>query len=200
MGNKRRMWILGGAFIGTSAFVYFLFLAAWLNFFLFIGLIVWVRLLIGLVALTSGGYNIREYFTNKDATCKVTANENRKSIFDRLKKVTQNQKFLFALGGIILLAFAVNLVELVCSAGLPAVYTQVIALSDLPRWEYYLLLLLYIFVFMLDDMIVFVVSMITLQITGLTTKYTRYSFLIGGILMLVLGALLILKPEVLMFG
>jgi len=73
-------------------------------------------------------------------------------------------------------------------------------LSDLPRWEYYLLLLLYIFVFMLDDMIVFVVSMITLQITGLTTKYTRYSFLIGGILMLVLGALLILKPEVLMFG
>ncbi|OGL93890.1 hypothetical protein A2239_00185 [Candidatus Uhrbacteria bacterium RIFOXYA2_FULL_40_9] len=200
MGNKRRMWILGGAFIGTSAFVYFLFLAAWLNFFLFIGLIVWVRLLIGLVALTSGGYNIREYFTNKDATCKVTANENRKSIFDRLKKVTQNQKFLFALGGIILLAFAVNLVELVCSAGLPAVYTQVLALSDLPRWEYYLLLLLYIFVFMLDDMIVFVVSMITLQITGLTTKYTRYSFLIGGILMLVLGALLILKPEVLMFG
>ena len=200
MANKRRMWILGSAFIAASAFVYFLFLSAWLNFFLFIGFILWVRLIIGIVALISGGYNIREYFVNKEAVCKVTNNEKRKNIFDRLKKVTQNKRFILALGGIILLAFAVNLVELVCSAGLPAVYTQILALSDLPSWQHYLYLLLYIFVFMLDDLFVFIISMITLQITGITTKYTRWSYLIGGVLMLILGALLILKPEILLFG
>jgi hypothetical protein len=53
---------------------------------------------------------------------------------------------------------------------------------------------------MLDDLIVFIISMVTLQVTGMTSKYSRFSHLIGGILMLILGALLILRPELLMFG
>ena len=161
---------------------------------------VWVRIVIGAVALASGGYNLREYMRNKDGTCKVTSHENRKKVFDRLRAVAHHQQFWMALIGIVLLAFAVNLVELVCSAGLPAIYTQVLSLNDLPAWQYYGYLLLYIFFFMLDDLIVFIVSMATLHVTGITSKYSRYSHLIGGILMLVLGALLILRPELLMFG
>jgi threonine/homoserine/homoserine lactone efflux protein len=80
------------------------------------------------------------------------------------------------------------------------VYTQVLTMSDLPTWQYYGYLLLYILFFMIDDLFVFVVSMFALQITGVTTKYTRISNMVGGILMLALGAILILKPELLMFG
>jgi hypothetical protein len=98
------------------------------------------------------------------------------------------------------LAFTVNLVELVCSAGLPAIYTQVLALTDLPQWQYYAYLALYILIFMLDDLFVFGVAMMTLKATGVQTKYARYSRLIGGILMLIIGALLLFKPEWLMFG
>ena len=200
MENKRRMWVLGSAFIFASAFVYFLFMSAWLNFFLFIGFIVWIRLIIGGVALASGAYNLREYFTNKEGVCKVTADDGRKKVFTKLKEVTQSKNFWLALGGIIVLAFAVNLVELVCSAGLPAIYTQILTMSDLATWQYYAYLSLYIFIFMLDDLLIFIISMVTLQITGMTTKYTRWSHLIGGILMLILGAILILQPELLMFG
>jgi hypothetical protein len=53
---------------------------------------------------------------------------------------------------------------------------------------------------MLDDMIVFVTAMIALEITGVTTRFDRASKLIGGLLMLLIGILLILKPEWLMFG
>ena len=98
------------------------------------------------------------------------------------------------------LAFAVNLVELLCSAGIPAVYTQVLALSNLPVWQYYAYLALYILVFMLDDLFVFVVAMKTLQVTGATTRYVRYSHLAGGAVLLAIGALLLLRPEWLMFG
>jgi len=100
----------------------------------------------------------------------------------------------------VLLAFAVNLVELICSAGLPVIFTQLLTLSDLSPWQYYAYMLLYIFVFMLDDLFVFIVSMITLEMTGITTKYSRISHLIGGILMVIIGLLLIFKPELLMFG
>lgn len=200
MGNRRRMWLLGGAFILASGAVYFLFMTAWLNLMMFIGFIAWVRFAIGAVALVSGVYSVREFFTNKDATCKVTHGGERQKTFDKLKDIVKRQSFLLALGGIILLACAVNLVELICSIGLPAIYTQVLTLSTIPTWQYYLYLLLYIFFFMLDDMIVFVVSMTTLHLTGLTTKYSRWSRLIGGVLIFLLGVLLIFKPAWLMFG
>lgn len=200
MQNKRRMWILGSAFIIASAGVYFLFLAAWLNILLFIGFIVWVRAIIGLVALGGGGYYLKEFFTNKDNICKVTSNEKRQKTMDRLKRITQSRSFWLALIGIIMLAVAVNMIELICSAGLPAVYTQVLAMSDLAAWKYYAYLLLYVLVFMLDDLIIFFVAMTTLQVTGLTHKYSRVSHLIGGIVMVIIGLLLLFKPEWLMFG
>jgi glutaredoxin/uncharacterized membrane protein YidH (DUF202 family) len=198
--DKKRMWTLGIVFIATSAFVYFLFMAAWLNFILFIGMVTWVRAIIGLVALGGGIYNLREYIVNKDANCKVTNKEKRQKVFQKLKDITHKESFLLAIGGIILLAFAVNLVEAVCSAGLPAVYTQILSLNDLSKTEYYLYILLYIFFFMLDDLIIFFVAMKTLHMTGASKKYSRFSKLVGGFLMVVIGILLIFKPELLMFG
>jgi len=200
MENKKKMWVLGSAFIIASASVYFLFMAAWLNLLLFVGFIFLVRLGIGLAALVAGGYNLKEYITNPAASCKVEGSAKKQKTFARLKAIAQQESFYLALGGIILLAAAVNLVELICSAGFPAVFTQILAISDLAKWQYYLYILLYIFVFMLDDLIVFFVAMITLQTTGITTKYARFSHLVGGILMIIIGLLLIFRPEWLMFG
>jgi hypothetical protein len=70
----------------------------------------------------------------------------------------------------------------------------------MPFWQYYLYMLLYIFIFMLDDIIIFGVAMVTLQLVVVTTRYKRFSSLIGGVLMLVIGVLLIFKPGWLMFG
>jgi len=198
--DRKRMWVLGIVFIFTSAFVYFLFMAAWLNFILFIGMVNWVRMLIGLVALLGGGYSLREFWVNKNGSCKVTNKGNRKEVFEKLKMITKKKSFWLAIGGIILLAFAVNLVEAICSAGIPAVYTQILSLNNLSTLEYYLYILLYIFFFMLDDLIVFFVAMTTLRMTGANSKYSRLSSLIGGVLMVLVGLLLIFKPEWLMFG
>ena len=200
MQDRFRMWVLGTAFIAGSALVYFLFMAAWLNFLLFIGAVVWVRAGVGLVALGGGFYYLREYFQNPDAACKVTAPQARRRVFESLRKLATESRFWLALAGIVALAFVVNLVELLCSAGIPAVYTQVLALSHLPVWQYYAYLWLYILVFMLDDLFVFVVAMKTLQITGVTTRYARFSHLAGGAVLLAIGALLLLRPEWLMFG
>ena len=200
MENKRRMWILGCAFIITSAFVYFLFMTAWLNLLLFVGLILWVRLAIGGVALIGGGYNLKEYFSKKPAVCKSSADPKQRKIFERLEAISRQRNFYLALGGIILLAFMVNLVELFCSAGLPAIFTQILAMSGLDAWQRFLYICLYIFVFMFDDMVVFATAMVTLKMAGVTTKYTRASHLVGGVLMLVIGLLMIFRPEWLMLG
>ncbi len=194
------MWILGTAFILTSGFVYFLFLSAWLNLFLFLGFVFWVRIIIGLIALGAGSYSLWDCFKNRAGGCKVVDGEKRRKVFDKIKTITQNKTFIFSLIGIILLAFAVNLVELVCSAGLPAIYTQILALNNLPSWQYYSYLVFYVFIFMIDDLVVFIIAMITLKATGMESKYAKYSRLVGGIIILLIGLLMLFKPEVLMFG
>ncbi len=200
MKDRKRMWMLGTTFIVSSALVYFLFLSAWLNLFLFLGFVVWIRISIAFVALGAGGYNIRDYFVNKKGGCTVMGDEKRQKIFQRIQGITQKRQLLLALGGIVLLAVAVNMVELVCSVGLPAIYTNILSLSHLATWQYYLYLLLYIFIFMLDDLVIFFTAMITLQAVGIQSKYSRFSHLIGGILMIGIGLLLLIKPEWLMFG
>lgn len=200
MKNRKRMWFLGSTFIIVSALVYFFFMVAWLKLILFLGFITLVRVIISLVALAGGGWNLKSYFQNKDGGCEVTGVEKRKRIFDKLKNITQQKSLLFSFLGIIILAFSVNLVELICSAGLPAVYTQILALNNLPSWQYYAYISCYILVFMLDDLLVFIVAMWTLKMTGVTTKYAKYSKLIGGILMIIIGLILLLKPELLMLS
>jgi hypothetical protein len=198
--DRKRMWILGATFIAVSAFVYFLFMAAWLQLFLFIGLIWFIRIGIGVFAVGAGFYNLRDYWVNKDGACKVESSDKKKHTFEQIKNIIHRQSIWLALGGIILLAFAVNLVELLCSAGLPAVFTQVLAMNQLVWWKYYAYMALYILFFMLDDLVVFFLAMKTLHMVGLNNKYSRYSRLIGGIIILLIGVLMIFKPEWLSFG
>jgi hypothetical protein len=132
---------------------------------------------------------------NPDAACPVTTPGERQRVMDRLKGAVSERSFIVAILGIMALAVAVNMIELLCSAGIPAVYTQVLALSDLTPLGYYAHLALYIAVFMLDDAVIFVAAMLTLQATGLAASYSRWSHLIGGSVLLGIGLLLIFKPE-----
>jgi len=110
------------------------------------------------------------------------------------------KKFILAILGIILLAFSVNLIELLCSLGLPVVFTQILSLNNLNTWEYFIYIFIYIVFFLLDDIIVFTIAMKTLKLKGISNKYSKYSHLIGGIIMILVGLLMIIKPEWLMFN
>ena len=198
--DRGRMWLLGGAFVVASALVYFLFLAAWLNVFLFIGTVAWIRWVIAAVAVIGGLLYLREFVTNPEAVCKVTGADERRRVFDRLRELTNREQLWLALGGIVALAFAVNVVELICSAGIPAVYTQILVQSALPAWQYYGYLALYILVFMLDDLVVLFATLGALEVTGLTSRYTRWSNLLGGAVLVALGLILVFRPGWLSFG
>jgi len=200
MKDRKKMFILGAAFILTSGFVYYLLLTAWLDLFLIIGYATLSRVIIGLFAIGAAIYFFRDYQKNKAGVCKVDIGGKKQKVFGKLKKIVYQEKFVFSLIGIILLALAVNVVEAVCSAGLPAVYTQIVSVSQIAKWQKQLYLLFYIIIFMIDDMVIFVLAMVTLKKIGLDGKYARLSHLIGAIIMAVIGLLLIFKPELLMFG
>ena len=198
--NKAKMWLLGGIFIGTSALIYFLFMAAWLNFFLIIGYATAVRVGIGVIAAGLGGYYVWKFWKDNKNGCLVEGDEKRQKTFVKIRKIIEKGHLIWAIGGIMLLAIGVNVVELLCSAGFPAVYTKALTMTQMPGWKYYLYLAGYIFFYMLDDMVVFVVAMATLQIVGIKQSYAKYSHLLGGIIMLIIGILMLFAPGILMFN
>ena len=198
--DSKKRWILGSAFIITSGLIYVLFMTAWLNLFLMIGYVKWIRIIIGLVAIGAGSYNLYDYFTKKEEGCGVIDDKKRKDIFGKIKRIIKTQNIFIALFGICSLAIGVNMIEMVCSAGLPAIFSSILSLSNLSMIQYIFYIALYIFFFMLDDMIVFGIAMVTLQVVGINSKYEKLSRIIGGIIILIVGLLLIIKPELLMFG
>jgi glutaredoxin len=200
MTDRLRRWTLGIGFVVASALVYYLIMAAWLNILLFLGLIVWVRVAIGLVAIAAGAWALHEFAANPQGVCRVSASPHRRRVLDGLRALAANPSFTVALAGIVLLAFAVNVVELLCSAGIPAVYTQVLSLTGLPAWQYHVYLALYILVFMLDDLLVLGGALFALDKTVLTGAYSHWAGLVGGIVLLGIGAILIVRPQWLMFG
>lgn len=199
MQDTVKMWSYGAVFLITSAAVYFAFMAAWLNVFLFLGSLTWVRAAIGIFAIGVGGYYLWQFAANPEAACPITSSGKRERVMVRLKAAVAERSFLLAVAGLVVLAVGVNMLELLCSAGIPAIYTQILALSDLSTLGHYAYLALYISVFLLDDVIVFVTAMVTLRAAGLAATYARYSHLVGGIVLAVIGALLLLKPEWLSF-
>lgn len=199
MNNKKRMITLGIAFILTSGIMYTLFMVAWLHIAQSAMQQVILRCLIAVIAIIAGAYNLNKYFKQPDG-CTVTNKKQRKQILEKIKKFTKEKSLILSLIGVITLAITVNLVELACSAGLPLLFTSVLAINDLNTLEYSLNILIYIIFFLIDDIIVFIIAIKTMEVTGLSTKYSKYLSLVGGLIMLAIGALLILKPEWIMFN
>ena len=202
MKDKKRLWALGLTFLVTSAFVYMAFMVSWLSFAKMISGVVLVRIMIAIVAIIGGAINLNSFANSlgKDDGCDVVDAKKRKKVFSKIKKFTHEKSFIMAIIGVILLAISVNLIELACSAGLPVIFTSLLAMNDLSAIQYWIYIIIYIFFFMIDDLIIFAIAVKTMQLTGISTKYTKYSHLVGGILMFIIGILLIVKPEWLMFN
>ncbi|MFC1700781.1 hypothetical protein ACFLZ0_01445 [Patescibacteria group bacterium] len=200
--SRQKMWIIGGIFILSSGVIYFILLSAWLNVFLAISYVNFIRTVIGILAVVFGVLQLKKFAIMRPGVCSVVKSNSKIESFlkNQTEKIVANPVMLASIFGVIVLAIATNLIEFFCSAGLPAIYTHTLSLSNLRAVTYYSYILLYTFIFMFDDLIVFIVAVITLNKLGFTDKYSRYSTLIGGVIILLLGLALILKPELLMFG
>ncbi|MBR6949786.1 MAG: hypothetical protein IKH54_06365 [Bacilli bacterium] len=200
MKNKKRMWALGITFLVTSALVYMIIMFSWLNIVVRLSTSILIRNIIAIVAIIGGLINLKSYVTSNSSGCEVVDDNKRKKIFSEIKKFTHEKSFLLALAGVVVLAISVNMIELACSAGLPLVFTQLLAVNNITGFAGFIYTLIYIFFFLIDDLLVFFIAMATMKVTGISTKYNKYSHLIGGIIMLIIGILLMVKPELLMFN
>ena len=200
--DKKRLLLLVSIFLLTSGFVYFLIMFSWLNIVVSVSTSIIFRYLIGIFAIGAGVYNLYNFLKGlkSDDGCEVVDKKKRKDIFKKIKKFTHEKSLLLAILGIMLLAVSVNIVELLCSAGLPLIFSELLLINNVTGVKAIGYDLIYIIFFMLDDFIVFIIALKTLDVVGISTKFNKYSHLIGGLIMLLIGILLLVNPGALMFN
>ncbi len=192
--SRRKMFLIGGTFVAVGGAVYFAFMAAWLNVFLLIGISLIVRVILAVLAILIGGINIKDFFAFKRGVSLSIPESAKPGFYRRVREIVQARSLLLSLSGAIVLAVVVNFIELLCTAGFPAVYTRVLTLHHLPGWAYYLYLALYNAFYMLDDSIMLIIAIVTLGQHKLQEKEGRWLKLVSGAVMLVLGMVLLLRP------
>ena len=200
LNDKRKIWLIVGTFVFSSGVWYFVFMAAWLNAFLYLGYIRPITLIIGLVSLYVGISGFVEIIKNRGVvSCKVVDEKSKEKTLNKMKKILLSPVSITSVISIIGLAFLVNSIEFVCSAAIPAVFTHVLSISTLSSWEHYAYIVIYIFFFMLDDLIIFGSAAFAVNYF-IGNRYVLYCKILGGLLLIVLGALLVFNPHFLLMS
>jgi hypothetical protein len=196
--SRSRMLLVGGVFVAVSGIVYYAFLAAWLGVFLWIGLARPVRVGLGMVAMAIGAIHVKDALAPGTGPSLHIRASARPRIYAGVRRILSADNLPAALVAVAVLALFVNMVELLCTAGLPALYTRVLTLQEIPSWRYYAYLGLYDLAYMFDDTLVLLLAVAALGTRRLSERAGRWLDGLSGLLLVGLGALLVLRPEWLM--
>ena len=198
VGNKVKMFRVAGLFIFAEAAMYFFILNAWIYAWDFVGLDKWVTPLVGIIGIAGGIFFIRNYLKKGDTLeCEVTDFEQRAKISKKIKDIANKPFTLLTALAIIGLALSVNVIEFACSVGIPQTYTKILQINEVPFWTRQFYTFIYIIGYMVDDIIVFGFALMSVNKLQLTTKYSKWVNLFGGILMIILGLIMLIKPSLL---
>jgi hypothetical protein len=193
--DRKKMVLIAGVFVLVSGLVYFAFMAAWLNIFFLIGASRITQILLGGIAVLVGALNVKDFLLFGSGPSVGIPTAAKPGIYRQARRIIQAENLAGALTAVVVLAVLVNTVELLCTAGFPAIYTRVLSLYALPIWQYYGYLIMYNLAYIADDSLMLSIAVVTLSRRKLQEKGGRWLKLLSGVVMLALGILLVIRPE-----
>jgi len=195
--SRNKMILIGGIFVFFSGFIYFLFMAAWLNLFLVMGNLAVITNIAGAVSITIAGINIKDFFLFKQGVSLSIPDSAKPKLFDRMRRLLRSDSLVSILIGTTVLAIVANFYELLCTAGFPMVFARILTLNHLSTPTSYLYLVLYNIVYVIPLFIIVLGFSLTLGRKKLSEWQGRVLKLVSGSMMLGLGIILLVKPVLL---
>lgn len=195
--SRGRMALIGGIFVFFSGAIYFLFMAAWLNLFIYLGELRLITLIAGSVAIIIALVNIKDYFWLKRGFSLSMADDEKPKLFDRIRQLLRLDSLLTVIFATVILAIVANSYELLCTAGFPMVYTRILTLNSLSTESYYSYLLLYNLIYILPLLGIVILFTVKLGSRKLSEREGMVLKLLSGVMMLMLGLILVISPQLL---
>jgi hypothetical protein len=193
--DRKKILLIAGTFVLVSGLAYFTFMAAWLNLFMLIGIARPVQIVLGTFAIAIGAINIKDFFAFKKGISLSIPESQKPGLYRRVRQIVNAKALSIAVVGAVSLAVVVNMIELLCTAGLPALYSQILTAQGFGMLKNYGYLGLYISAYMLDDTILLLAVVATLSRRRLQESEGRYLKLVSGVVILGLGLIMIFSPR-----
>ena len=189
--SRKKIMLYGGLFILTTVLVYGILIFAWTALFHALATYIGgINIIIGLAALGGGIFFFKKFidFYRYGPACEYKSNKYLTKATKKLQKAfSENEKTTLLITGIILFAFIVTLVELPCSFGLPMIYAGVLAAEGLTTTGYIAYVALYLFFYMLIELIIFTIAIITKETVFAESKWITWVYLFGALVLIVLS-------------
>ncbi len=195
-GSRKKIFLIGLIFLTVSTAIYGLFITGLFTMFTVVSFVGWIQVVVALVALFFALVNIKDYFWYKEGISFTISDEKKPGIFQRMRRLMDaGTSFWGLVSGTVVLAAGVSLVEFSCTAGFPVLWTNLLVSQQVTGMTFVLLLLVYLFIYQLDEMVIFFVAVTTMRASKLEEKHGRILKLIGGMLMLSLAGVMLINPS-----
>ena len=193
--DRWKILVVAGTFVVISGLAYYAFMAAWLNVLMLVGYLRWVQVLLAMLAIIVGSIHVKDFFAFKQGISLSIPESAKPGIYARTRRIVMAEHWYGAVVGASVLAILVNFIELLCTAGLPAMYSQILTLQEFSALKNHLYLALYILAYMFDDLLMVSIVVLTLSKRKLRETQGRWLKLVSGLAILALGFVLLFKPE-----
>jgi len=194
--SRRKIILVGLTFLGVTAAAYGLFILGLFSAFQYIGQLLWIRIVVAVIAFSFGLVNVKDYFWFKEGISFTIPDRFKPRIAEKFRNLIQKGRSLPALiGATFVMALGITLAELPCTAGFPVVWTGILNTQSVSRSTFTILFILYMIIYLMDELLVFGTVSITLQSSKLQEEHGRTLKLVGGTLMLTLAVSFLFSPE-----
>ena len=190
--SRVKILIFGGMYILTTAIIYGFLIVLWYQLFFYLAPVLKVMdIFVGILGIAGGIYFFKQYLKYKKygPACDMGKNNGLVSKFSlRLQNTFKESGGIWAIiVSIFIFAFVITVVEFPCSAVIPVLFAGILTQANVSGFLYLLYIVLYLFFYMLDEIIVFLIAVFTMNIKIASSKAIIWLSLIEAIVLFGLG-------------
>jgi len=196
--SRSRVLIIGATFLAITAAVYGAFIVGLFEVLAFMSLIGPIRVAVAVLAIGVALINIKDYLWFGQGPSLTIDDAAKPGIYRGIRRIVRSDgSWWLTLGATGALALGVTLVELPCTAGMPVIWTTLVADAGVGRSVFFALLGVYMAIYLLDELVMFGAAVVTLRSARLDDRGGRVLKLLGGAVMLALGIAMVAFPQAL---
>ncbi len=193
--SRKKIFLIGFTFLLVTSAVYGLFMLGILNIMVFAARLFWIRNIIAALVILVGLFGIKDFLVAQEGPTFSIPEKHKSKFYKQVRRIFYTDSVLPMIGATAVMGLGIALVELPCTAGFPFIWSTIVAGMDLSANYFALLFAIYLLIYLLDEVVIFLVAVIKMRSTKMTEEQGRTLKLVAGTLMLVLGLILLVRPE-----
>lgn len=166
--SRKLTLIFGGFFIFISVLVYGFLVFLWHQLFsTLLPYMSLMKIILSVAALFGGVYFLKQFFKfrKQGPVCQVGESKIITAATQKLESAFKEKRNIWILlGGVVMFAALVTIIEFPCSAVFPVVFTGILAQASLPLIVSLFYIAVYLFFYTLDEVAVFLLAVLTRKI------------------------------------